>query len=392
MNRALASRVVTVVIIVVAVMLALLIVALEILFRLYVLLGVEAVIVGSFVGLLILIWKVWAPMNFLFTIIPEGMARIIVKAGAFDKVLIQWKGYVLDQDGNVVPGQEPWRPLGDLLGGLHFIGWPFRQVYVYRLRWTSVREDESEVPHDEVLDQVLLKDHQFLVKTADAEDSEMVPLTLKILLVMRVMNPYKAIFRVQDWIEMVFALMKPVFREYCGQHLWQEMTAQKQQMGAALLADLQATGVMARIADLYGVNLSWIGVKDVGAPPTYQEASTRQYMAERDRERTLVEADAAAQQTVIAAKAEATKIRALALAEARRVARAYASVQQFGDLGKLIRALEAAEKSPLAASLTVQAVPGLAEVLRGIFEKEVAGITPDELRRLRELLQQQPKP
>jgi len=48
--------------------------------------------------------------------------------------------------------------------------------------------------------------------------------------------------------------------------------------------------------------------------------------------------------------------------------------------------VEAMEKSPLAASVTVQAVPGIQELLGGIFGKSTDNITAKELRMLRGML------
>ena len=58
----------------------------------------------------------------------------------------------------------------------------------------------------------------------------------------------------------------------------------------------------------------------------------------------------------------------------------YKAIEQFGDIGKLVRTLEAVEKSSLAASLTVQAVPGLSDVLRGVLGKPADDVTIAELR------------
>jgi len=60
----------------------------------------------------------------------------------------------------------------------------------------------------------------------------------------------------------------------------------------------------------------------------------------------------------------------------------YETIEQFGDLGKLLRTLEAVERSPLAASLQVQAVPGLQNLFSSIYGK--SDVSKDEIRELRE--------
>ena len=69
-------------------------------------------------------------------------------------------------------------------------------------------------------------------------------------------------------------------------------------------------------------------------------------------------------------------------AEQEWIAKVYKTIEKFGGLGELIRVCEAAEKSPLAASLAVQAVPGLQNVLQGIFDRPSGKITDKEYKNL----------
>ena len=63
-----------------------------------------------------------------------------------------------------------------------------------------------------------------------------------------------------------------------------------------------------------------------------REVTLRKYVAEKDRERILVEADA-----------ERQKILTLADAEQERIKTVYGAVQDMGETGKLIRSLEMLE-------------------------------------------------
>ena len=74
--------------------------------------------------------------------------------------------------------------------------------------------------------------------------------------------------------------------------------------------------------------------------------------------------------------------------QSARIKTEYGAIEQFGDLGRLVRTLEAIEKSPLAASMVVQAIPGLPEVLRGVFGKPSEAVTQQEIKELREKLEE----
>jgi len=97
----------------------------------------------------------------------------------------------------------------------------------------------------------------------------------------------------------------------------------------------------------YGFKVEAIEISKIDPAPEWREATLRETLAKRNREAVLVEADA----------------------ESRRIEKVYGQIAQQGSTGKLIRTLEAVEKSPLAASLAVQAIPGVQEVMRGVFEQ-----------------------
>lgn len=326
---------------------------------------------------LLAIYDYFAPRNIFFTMVTEGTAKIVVKAGAFDKVLMQWKGYALDENGNIVPeGMFGIKEPRHLLGGIRWIGlWPAKKIYIHRLRWTSVRADGTESYHDEDLDQVLLKEHLYLVKITEAEDKDMVPLSIFLFVTMKVVNPRKAIFNVQDYMEMVQGRIQPLFRQYAAGTTFRELTEKRQGIQDELWKKLEENKLIESFEKDYGILIKTGGIeiKDINPPKEYQEAATKRYKAERERERIIVEADAEAQRVKAIAEADAKKIGILAEAEAARIQKINKAVQKSGDLGKLVRTLEAAEKSPLAASLTVQSIPGLSETLKEIFGKSSEG-------------------
>ncbi|HDL74831.1 MAG TPA: hypothetical protein ENH06_00375, partial [bacterium] len=41
-------------------------------------------------------WYVLAPRNIFFTFVEEGKAKIVVKGDSFERILVQWEGYTVD--------------------------------------------------------------------------------------------------------------------------------------------------------------------------------------------------------------------------------------------------------------------------------------------------------
>lgn len=329
------------------------------------------------------VYFVFVPRGWFFTIVPEGCCKAVMKMGKFQRLIIQWKGFKFDQEWNVVPGEEH-HPLG----GLRWIGIPpFYGVYNYYFSWTGVDVDGSLVPHKkELLDYVLLMEDVYWCKISAAEDANLLPLDVELLVTMRVVNPYRAMFKVQNWSEMVMNRLKPLFREYVASVSFKDLLLKKEEKKQEIFRHLRESGILEEFEKDYGIKIKEGGIEiknvdptQVEGMPSLREVTLRKYIAEQDRERIKVEA-----------LAEKDRLATVAEGEELRVKTVYSALQEFGDLGKLLRTLEALEKSPLAASLTVQAVPGLPELLKGVF-----GVTSSEdemkesLRQVIDLLKKQ---
>jgi len=325
------------------------------------------------IGLLffLLVWFVLAPRNLWFTFVKEGTAKIVVKGDKFEKALIQWEGYTFDKEWNVVKGKESWHPFG----GLRYYGfWPLCDIYIYDFAWTNVEQDGTVKHHPkETLDYILLKEDVYYFKVEKAEDKELLPLELEIVMTVRVVNPYKALFRVQNWLETIINRARPAVRDAVTQKRYDELIKDKEAVGKEIYKILTRRKLLEEFQDCYGVEVRKIEIKEINPGKEYREATLKKYLAEREKERIIT-----------LAEAERQKLERIAEGEKIRIEKVYSKIREFGDLGRLIRTLEAMEKSPLAASMTVQSIPGLSEVLRGIFGRP--DLTQAEIREIIEKL------
>lgn len=299
-----------------------------------------------------------APNNKFFTFVKEGKAKLIIKGGECVNTLIQFKGYEIDHGtGNVVRGEEK-----HLFGGLRFYGlWPLYDVVIYNFKWTNVDQEGRIIIHEpETLDYVLLKDDVYWANVEKAEDKNLLPLDIEVTLTIRVINPYKAIFNVQNWLETVINRTKPAVRDSVTGKEFKDLIRNPQDIGKGIYERLQGTGLLREFEESYGARVKAIEIKDINPPKEHREATLKKFLAEREREKVVVEADA----------------------ERKRIRAVYKTIQSFGDLGKLIRALEAAEKSPLASSLQVQAIPGLQNLVSSVYGTSEVG--KEEIKKLRE--------
>ena len=311
-----------------------------------------------------------APNNLYFTFVDEGTAKFVTKGGEFNKALIQWKDHTFDNDWNVVPNgtekngkvyKESWHPFG----GLRFYGiWPIWDIHLYDFQWTGVKENGEIDPHPRrTLDYILLKDDVYWLKVEKAEDKNLLPLEVAVFATISISNPYKARFAVQNWLEAAVNRTKPAIRDAVTIDIFENLITKMETVGEGIYKMLENRKILQEFQKRYGVNVRKIEVKQINPPPERREDTLKKYLAEQEQKR----------------------ITTLAAAEEQRIKQVYGQIKKFGDLGRLLRALEAMEKSPLATSLQVQAIPGLPELLRGVFGKAPKAITAADFKTLKTL-------
>jgi len=268
----------------------------------------------------LIIWFKLAPRNYFFTFVDEGSAKIIVKGGEVSKILIQYKGHTLDENYNVIPGKEY-----HLFGGLRYYGfWPINNVYIYAFQWSGVRENGEIVNHPkEIMDYILLKDDIYWTKVENAEDKELVPLDIEVILTIRVVNPYKALFKIQNWLEATINQIKPVIRQIITEKSYEEWIAEKKYLGETILKE--GKDIIDSVKDNYGVEILKIQIKDIDPVPVdtltgIRAATIKRYLAKKEKERIEIGAEA----------------------EAERIRTIYNAIEEGKEY---IRTLEALEKS-----------------------------------------------
>lgn len=267
----------------------------------------------------------WAYNN-SFTVVEEGTSKIVMRGGEFRKALIAWKGYTFkitkegkqakeEDNWEVVEGKEHWHPFG----GLRRFGIPLLdKIHGYRHRWVHLHEDGEIVKHDEWLDFALLKKDLYVIeiplieeKGAEekgAEDKDGVPLGISVVLPMRIVNPYIALFVVRRWLPMITGMVRARLRNFVARYHYKEellpMRAKENGKEVDLLdkfweelkEDFKAEGgkKLGENIRIFGVEIERkkTGILSIDPSKIYREETTKKYRAEREREKTVIDADA----------------------------------------------------------------------------------------------------
>lgn len=287
-----------------------------------------------------------AKVNLFFTFVEEGMAKAIVKFGKFHRIIISYEGFRLKKDhGLKKSGQINYDFLSWLsnklgLDGLRWVGIPFiHSVHTYEFRWTSYEQAEEGgklvqrvVVKKKRIDYILLQDDVYYAFIRAAETKDKVPVDVDILLTIRITNPYKALFRVQSWLEATENQLKPVLRSYIAKKsfskLIERMDGKTRSADDLLKWPVETSNGKNVSLDFYldsryGVRVKKIGFVRIDPIEKHQEIALKKWEAEREAERIGV----------------------IANAEADRLQKVVGKIKELGDTGTLIRTLEALEKT-----------------------------------------------
>ncbi|MBL7053383.1 MAG: hypothetical protein ISS02_01865 [Candidatus Portnoybacteria bacterium] len=206
---------------------------------------------------------------------------------------MSYQEYWFDDNWNIISAASKKR----LFGGLKWVGIPFvHSVYKYKFKWISFEQAEEDgqlieksISHEDNIDYILLQDDIYYVFVKEVETKGMVPLDIGILLTIRIINPYKALFRVQNWLEATQNQFKPVVISYVGKQEFEQLIQDKEQLGDAVHKILNESKIDQNVEEDYGVHIKKVGF--VKIDPTgdlknqYQEAATKEWEAKKEAKR-----------------------------------------------------------------------------------------------------------
>jgi hypothetical protein len=242
----------------------------------------------SVLSALLVVYFWWAPNNIFFTFVPEGRAKIVVRGNQFEKVIINWKDHILvtSENHSSFADKELWdvveaKPKKHLFGGLCFYGlFPFEDLYVYDFSWTNIQQDGAIVNHQpEVMDYVLLKEDVYLGEIKQAEDKSLVPTDIKIIVTMKVINPYKALFNVQNWLETIMNRIKAAVRNAFTENTYEKWISEDEDLAEVIKRKLEDFLTDVCNGD-YGVEVVAIEVTDINPSEEFRRATTEKFLGE----------------------------------------------------------------------------------------------------------------
>jgi len=283
-----------------------------------------------------------AKSDMFFTIVQEGTAKAVLLNGRFHEMLMSFRGH--DFKGDATKDEvERWEIIqkktktgwiwstlrvasfGLVGGGMYWIGvYPFAQIHTFKLKWSSLEQKKEgdkpvvtfntkEVP----IRAILVRSDVYALFLENVEVKGGVPVSMIFAITIKVVNPYKALFKIEKWLEATLNQLGSELRKMLGGVSYEElvnMVKSHPDLGnESVISD-----VIREILPRFGVGVEKVQLLDLAPDTKFVEATTQKYVAEQ----------------------KAKAIEALASGEANRVKTVYGAIKEIED-GLTIRGFEA---------------------------------------------------
>lgn len=177
--------------------------------------------------------------------------------------------------------------LPKFLRGIRWVGLPpFYKVYGYRFKWASSEQKYDEkigalitrpVVIEKLLYYITLKDDVYNMTVESSETADAIPINVEVTKTINIINPQKALFKTEKWLEIVINQLGPKIRKFVGTQGYFELIQAKNQeknlldyRSEKLFSDKNLEFIISAIRLIYGVNIKRVQLKEIN--PATKEA------------------------------------------------------------------------------------------------------------------------
>lgn len=252
------------------------------------------------------------------TKLENGQAKLISREGQIIKVLLNYKGFKLDEKGDVVPLAPGEKDPEKFLGGIEIFSLdPLNYVEIFPWEWDTVDSEGNKKHHKErPVDYIyLIPDVYYSELVARRETNENAAVTkdgatilrVKIGYTMRAKNPVKSRYNITNWTYTAVNDLNNQVRDLIGQYTLNELNSGMGDLGRIFFERIITDKVFrARIngkkikedrrfvkekLDSYGVELSGIQILSIELPEEIKKSLSDPYTAEQTKKKDITESE-----------------------------------------------------------------------------------------------------
>jgi len=347
----------------------------------------------------------WADDNLLYTKVPEGAGKIIVKGESFYRAILSFNGHHLNERGKPYfnPNQPDWEVLPNMVGtdyetrpaltrsfGLYWVGIPgMRKIYEYDFAWNEYRPGvggEQKLWHREEKTEVFMANYfSYVMVVEDAKTKDNLPVRAEFVIIVRITNPFKALFASNDWRAQLESYVDRQARNFIGSFTYDELRSETDQ-GKSCMEENFSKPMRLLTSELpeehclpvdkrkglkgsIGVTVDAANMESIilsgSAAVENERLSIAAYTADRNAETVVKAAEATAQATILDADARAHAIKATGQAEVEIITARLKAMKEDPEMSKTILVTEALGKPGEGKTIVVPA--GILDVVSKIF-------------------------
>ena len=264
----------------------------------------------------LVVWGL-AQVNLFWTVVPEGRAKAIELNGKFSRFIMSYKNHefngtftypdkiMIKKPGttrarNCTPSPSPinqWEVIqkthqsgavvkegfkSRYFGTLHWVGiWPIARVSSYDFTWTSLEQQPATRADDvtfalktsqERIDYILVQEDVYAVVVKTIETKELLPVNAILFIPATVVNPYKARYTKQHWLEQIESLISDAVRSFFGRTEFADLIQRAkgdadgedgEDPDHGRMTNDELGNILAEILIEFGVKIPYVGIRQV---------------------------------------------------------------------------------------------------------------------------------
>jgi hypothetical protein len=268
------------------------------------------------ISFVLVMYFVWGPQDIFWASFPrEGYTKAILIGNELKGFLGCPSGKAFTEEWDVVNEDHPdavvKRETNSFWGMYIVWPWPFANIYYEKTEWQRwYPTTKIATIRREILREFTLLPYPYYIEIVDAEDANRLGVTLYTNVVMKIVNPKKALFKqATTWIDIVRPIIQGGYVSYIKNTTFQDMIGKKgakKDIGKELLEEMENPtdeGVNSpktlneMLQKVYGIKIESISVLDIiGSDEDEQKAIKAKAIAQLNREAILINADASSQE------------------------------------------------------------------------------------------------
>ncbi len=232
---------------------------------------------------------IMAKFDFIFTEVPEGKFKEVVRFRAHKRTLMAKEGFKINDNGRIVPLAADEPPQSLLPGGLGIIGLPgIDRIYTRQMKFSkSLLDGIKPYDIDNVSEFYAMVDYPYALPFVKCEDMNNLPVSGYATLLAHVDGPTLSLFATTNFYDTMVGLVLPVVQECLRQKFDFDNPTEKNDLDTLMWEELNEQGpggadsVIEELHKKYAVRIVAFRTVQIDPPEEFRATSLIKWTAKQ---------------------------------------------------------------------------------------------------------------